>query len=140
MDKSEHHRDLSKSNSYNELDLSTLLPILNLPLEIQLEIIDHLDFPENIRLKLTCTHFYNIIEALTLDKLRETQASSFAIRRHLHGCRTCGRLRRKFRFLYCSNEVLLGWREKISGNLFRCNSCWHAHHRREKMISKRPHS
>jgi hypothetical protein len=43
--------------------------ILDLPLELQLEVVSHLAFPEKIRLKITREHFNNPIKPLTHKQL-----------------------------------------------------------------------
>jgi hypothetical protein len=68
-------------------------PIFNLPMEMIFEILKYLEFPSNIRLKLTCTHFHSIIPYMSLSQLVEAQESQFARLRVLTACAGCLRLR-----------------------------------------------
>jgi hypothetical protein len=68
--------------------------LFRLPNELKDEIIAYLRFPENIRLKISCTYLNNYIPKLTHEQLLEFEQSFFALRRNLYACRCCLRLRR----------------------------------------------
>jgi hypothetical protein len=71
--------------------------LLALPVEIQNEIIDVLDMPSKLALKITNVHFNSLIR-LTHQDLLATEQSLWARRKCLYTCMDCCRLRPSQRF------------------------------------------
>jgi hypothetical protein len=73
--------------------------LIDLPNEInQQHIIDYLDFPSNVLLKMTCGHFNAFITALGHRELMEAETSDFCLQKDLYACCDCLRLRTKTKF------------------------------------------
>jgi hypothetical protein len=72
--------------------------LIDLPNEIQQHIIDYLDFPSNVLLKMTCRYFNTFITALGHGELMEAETSDFCLQKDLYACRDCLRLRTKTTF------------------------------------------
>ena len=110
------HFELVCSQVKNRMLPSTMSPafatLMTLPPEIQLVIIDHLAFPENIHLKLTNRHFYALIpsfEPIDLKDLFAAEQSlctpsidefgwSYELNSAFLACLTCYRIRPHAKF------------------------------------------
>ncbi|KAF2141135.1 uncharacterized protein K452DRAFT_45822 [Aplosporella prunicola CBS 121167] len=72
-------------------------PVLNLPKDVFLCILENLDFPAIFFLKMTCKPFYHffipITPPFTDNMLREAEAHPVFKQRNLHACFDCHRLR-----------------------------------------------
>lgn len=77
---------------------SNPFPILDLPTELHLIIIDLSPPSILMRLRLTNKHFNTLIPAPTYEELLEAEASDYGIRRGLYACSICHRLRPKPKF------------------------------------------
>ncbi len=74
--------------------------LIDLPLELQYEIISHLpaDFPGKYNLRRTCRYFYNSILKPTHSELLLIERQSYCKNRNLLACKLCLRLRRRSKF------------------------------------------
>ncbi|KAE8151751.1 hypothetical protein BDV25DRAFT_138571 [Aspergillus avenaceus] len=84
------------STSSNHQSNCRLLNVL--PAELLFKIIDLLDFPALIYLKLTCKLFNTIIPPPTHKFLLAAERTPFASQHNLYACRYCPRLRRADKF------------------------------------------
>jgi hypothetical protein len=84
------------SNLQAIVDTSSRL--LALPMELQKDIIDVLDIPSKLALRITSRRFLSLIKPATHQDLVSAEKSAWAIRRGLYACMDCIRLRpsRKF--------------------------------------------
>ena len=85
--------------------------IIRLPLELQQQIISSLDFPDILFLKMTCIHYDQLIEPLTLDELLKAECSSFCNKKKLYSCSYCLRLRDWTKF---ADQMLRKKRRKMA--------------------------
>lgn len=72
--------------------------LFDLPAEIHQLIIQSLDLPCLIRLKMTCRHFNALIPPLSVEQMMEVEVSAFGRQNDLYTCRDCMRLRPRTRF------------------------------------------
>lgn len=75
-------------------------PLLDLPLELQYEIISHLpaEFPGKFNLRRTCQYFYNLIPKPTHPELLVIERQPYSKSRNLLACKLCLRLRQRSKF------------------------------------------
>ncbi|OCL05468.1 hypothetical protein AOQ84DRAFT_271563, partial [Glonium stellatum] len=72
--------------------------LLALPVELQKDIIDFLDFPSKQALRSTSHHFFIITKRPTHGELLVIEQSAWAIERRLYACKDCIRLRPSHKF------------------------------------------
>ncbi|KAF2706052.1 hypothetical protein K504DRAFT_344439, partial [Pleomassaria siparia CBS 279.74] len=73
-------------------------PLLRLPIELHLAIIDKLEFQDKVRLTVTCRYFLSAIKKPTRQDYLAAETSTWAISNELYTCSICIRLRRLRRF------------------------------------------
>lgn len=99
-------------------------PFIDLPLELQYEIISHLptEFPGKYTLRRTCRYFYNLIAQPTHPELLIIERQPFCKLRNLLACKLCLRLRQRSKF----GDVMLhqypGWGKTCPEDRF-CVDC-----------------
>lgn len=73
--------------------------LIDLPLELQYEIISHLpEFPGKYNLRRTCRFFYDLIPKPTHEELLVIERQAYCKKRNLLACKLCLRLRRRSKF------------------------------------------
>lgn len=72
--------------------------LLNLPGELQDQVVDYLSFPDNVNLKNSCRHFHAAIPKLAHEQLLVAELTDLATEKDVYTCRYCLRLRSGPRF------------------------------------------
>jgi len=78
--------------------IPTLLSLMALPQELRDNIIQFLDPMASLCLKLSCTHFNDLIKPLTKEQLLIAETDEFAEKESLLICNCCVRIRTKSKF------------------------------------------
>lgn len=85
-----------------EMEPLTMVPhpasLLGLPTELQDYVIQYLDFPDVIFLKMTCRRFNSLIRPLNHGELLKAEHSIYSTDRRIYACRDCLRLRPASKF------------------------------------------
>lgn len=72
--------------------------LVTLPVELQMEIIQYLGFPDIICLRMTCRRFSSLIPPLSHGELLKAEISAFGFENNLYSCSQCLRLRAEAKF------------------------------------------
>ena len=84
-------------------------PLTVLPIEIQRIIATHLDFPDNMNLRMSNKLLYASIDSLTFPDAVQAETTPFARARHLFACKDCCRLRPSRKFRDNRDDYLRDW-------------------------------
>ncbi|KAJ5731725.1 uncharacterized protein N7483_006233 [Penicillium malachiteum] len=66
---------------------------LDLPPELHLLIFKSLTMEDILKLRITCTHFFQMFPQITHEQLLEAESTAWASEKNLYACRYCLRLR-----------------------------------------------
>lgn len=86
--------------------------LLSLPSELKNYIVEELDFPAVICLKLACRLFNSIIPRLTSNQLLRAERTTYAAKKDLYACSGCLRLRPGHEF---ADKMVLDKRRRRGG-------------------------
>lgn len=98
------NKNIMESTTKSELDhtgppalglvnSSKPVPMMKLPVELHMAIIDNLTFPDNITLQMTSRYFWKTIKPLSHIELLQAETSYHSRVRDLFACQKCLRLR-----------------------------------------------
>ncbi|KAJ6015132.1 hypothetical protein N7540_009723 [Penicillium herquei] len=69
------------------------MKFLDLPPELHLLILENLQIEAILKLRITCTYFFEILSQITHDQLLEAESSAWASDKNIYACCYCLRLR-----------------------------------------------